>query len=125
MDKWQAQDAFWNSFSIPAYDEQTAYTQGEQPAYPHITYEAAAGVMGQYIPITASLWYRSASWRDISRKSDEILQAIYRGQVIAIEGGYLWLKCPETTPFAQRVASGDDSIRRILLTIEAECLTAK
>lgn len=124
MDKWQAQDHFWNSFGIPAYDQNTEFTSGDQPSYPHITYEAQAGILEQPLALSASIWYRSGSWKEVSQKADEILKAIKGGRVMSIDNGYLWFMVPDRTPFAQRVASGDDAIKRILISVEAECLTA-
>lgn len=126
MNKWQTQQAFWGSFGIPAYDENTAFKEGEMPAYPHITYEALNGVMGQVLPISASIWYRSTSWVEISQKADEILQAVKYGQIIAVDNGYFWIKNPELSAFAQRMSSGseDDLVKRIYITLEAESLTA-
>ena len=56
MNKWQTQQAFWGSFGIPAYDDQTVFTEGELPAYPHITYESFGGNMGQETQVSVSLW---------------------------------------------------------------------
>ena len=126
MDKWRTQHEFWSSFGIPAYDENTAFEQGKLPAYPHITYEALNGVMGQVLPISASIWYRSSSWEEISKKADQILSAVKHGVIIAVDNGYFWIKNPELSAFAQRMASGsdDDLVKRIYITLEAESLTA-
>lgn len=124
MDKWQAQDQFWNSFGLPAYDENIAFTADTMPAYPHITYEAKNGIWDQDLSLSASLWYRSNSWVEISRKADEILAEITHGKMIKVDNGYLWIKSPDGTPFAQRMGSeGDPSLRRIVLTVTAEALT--
>ena len=128
MDKWQTQDAFWNSFGIPAYDEQTFFTQGTVASYPHITYQSFGGRLGQEATLSASLWYKSDSWADVKKKADEIQKVIAENEpmVMKMEGGYLWVKIPEFTPFAQPLGSGDDDekIKRIVLTVEAECLSA-
>ena len=125
MDKWQTQDAFWNSFRIPAYDEQTTFTKGDAPSYPHITYQSFGGRMGQIATLSASLWYKSASWADIKKKADEIEKYITEHEPLAIRmsGGYLWIRLPDT-PFAQPMAAEDNETKRILLTVEAECLSA-
>lgn len=127
MDKWQTLQQFWESFGLPAYDEQTTFTEGTMPNYPHITYEARIGIINQTVSLTASLWYRSDSWEAISKKADEILAYIVNlRKPLQIDGGYFWVKIPETTPFAQRMASGstDDKVKRIYLTAEAEYITA-
>jgi len=123
-DKWQVQDDFWNSFGLPAYDENTVFTSGTMPAYPHITYEAKNGIWDQDLSLSASLWYRSTSWKEISQKADEILASIVHGKMVKVKGGYFWFKTPSGTPFAQRMAAeGDSSLRRIILTVTAEALT--
>lgn len=129
MDKWEALNAFWNSFGIPAYDEQTEFTEGDLPGYPHITYQSMGGVMGQIMPLSASIWYKSTSWEAISKKADEILTRIteLENPFPLQEGGYLWVHLASSTPFAQRIDSGseNENIKRMYLVVEAECLTAR
>lgn len=122
MDKWQAQDTFWNSFGLPAYDENTMLD--EEPAYPYLTYEAQDGAIDQTLSLSASLWYRSTSWREISLKADEIHAAVKHGVIIRVNGGFLWIKSPEGAPFAQRMTSGgDEDVKRMYITLSAEALT--
>lgn len=123
MDKWQAQDAFWNGFGVPAFDELTAL-DAEDPVYPRLTYQAMNGKMGQQMTISASLWYREKTWKNVSQKADEIQAAITNGAIVKVDGGYFWFKMPAETPFAQRIAPNEDNeVKRILLTLEAEALT--
>lgn len=124
MDKWQAQQAFWESFGLPAYDDQTAFTEGDLPAYPHITYQSFGGSMGETATITASLWYKDVSWVAIKKKSDEIHRFIADNAPLAIktDEGYLWIR-EGTAPFAQPADSGNDQIKRIVLTVGAESLS--
>lgn len=126
MDKWQAQDAFWNSFGIPAYDEQTYFDEDTEPAYPHITYQSFGGVLEQSMSISANLWYKSSKWQEIKQKSDEILAEISTGKTMQIDEGYLWFHL-SNTPFAQPMDSGsnNENIKRIYLTVQAECLSAR
>lgn len=124
MDKWQSQQQFWSSFDLPAYDEAAYFTEGDRPAYPHITYQSIGGVMGQTASVNASLWYRSTALSEIKQKADEILHQIKGGVVIQIDNGFFWFKVPEVTPFAQPVDSGNDTIKRILISMEVESLTA-
>lgn len=129
MDKIQALDAFWNGFGIPAYDENSVpeyVTDGEgnqtklEP--PYITYEIANDEFGSSIMLTASLWYRSSSWADITLKEQQIAEFIGRGgRMIAFDGGSFWLQ--KRSPWAQRMAeAGDDMIRRIVLSYTIEFL---
>ena len=127
MDKWQSQQAFWSSFGIDAYDDQTEFTEGSLPAYPHITYESFTGTMGQEASISASIWYRTPSWAPIKKKADEILEYMQEHEPLTfpLDKGYIWFKVPRLVPFAQPASSGsdDEQIKRIVITIDAECLS--
>ena len=83
MDEWSALNAFWNSFSIPAYDENTVPDDVEMP---YITYEASIGGFDDSILLSASLYYRSQSWREISQKAKEIWQNINSGHGVGYHG---------------------------------------
>ena len=124
MDKWQAINTFWNSFGIPAYDVNSVDTGENAPALPYITYEAQTGALDQILTLTASLWYRSSSWADISNKADQIAETIGAGYAIMqVDGGYLWITRGQ--PFAQRMNDpSDDKIKRIYIITNAEFLTA-
>lgn len=121
-DKSQAIHAFWNSFDIPAYDENTV---PQEAGMPYITYEAATDSIDGGLSLSASLWYRSTSWAAISRKAEEIAECIVNMQPpsIKLDTGRLYIA--KGTPFAQRMAEpDDDGVRRIVLNIQAEFLTA-
>lgn len=123
MDKVQAIDEFWNSFGLPAYDENTVPTD-DSVDYPYITYSVSTDSLGNMVPLSASLWYRSTSWEDITHKAQEIARAIKTQHMpIKIDGGYVWLV--GGTPFSQRMSDpNDDMVRRIYLNVSAEYLTA-
>ncbi len=127
MDKWQTQQAFWGSFGIPAYDEQAYYTKGDVPSFPHLTYQAFGGRIGQSATLSVNLWYREQTGASIKLKANEIFEYMSEREPICIpmDEGFLWIKVPETIPFAQPIGSGsnDELIKRILLTVEAECLS--
>ena len=120
MTKSQALNEFWNSFDIPAYDQ---YTVPDRTALPYITYENATDAVNNDIPMTASIWYRSSRWDDISRKAEEIASKIgYSYYIKAIDGGYMVIR--RGSVFAQRMNDPeDDGIRRILISILVEFLT--
>lgn len=123
MDKAQALHIFWSSFGLPAYDEASVPSGDDTPQFPYITYTVATDALDGSLPLVASLWYKSTSWRDITLKSEEIaLRIETMEKPIPIDTGYLWIV--RGTPFAQRMAEPDDNtIRRILLNIVAEFLT--
>lgn len=125
MDSWQAQNVFWNSFGVPAFDENTVTTeeQAEEIGYPQITYQALDGIIDQIAFPNISLWDYSETWATVSRLSDEIKAALRNGHLVKTDDGYYWFKLPLTTPFAQREVTEDSAIKRIILTVEVESLS--
>lgn len=122
MDKAQALHDFWSGFGLPAYDETTV---PDGATMPYITYNVATDSLDSVLPLHAQLWYKSSSWAEITRKSEEIAESIAEhGYAIkSVEGGYLWLV--KGQPFAQRMREdNDDQIRRIYINVTAEYLTA-
>ena len=119
MDKSQAINRFWNSFGIKAYDENTV---PEDAVYPRITYDVSVSGFDSGIPLSASLWYFSKSWENITKKADEIGSDIGEGgKTIKYDNGMLWIKRRE--PFYQRMSDPDENIRRILFSVEVEFLS--
>lgn len=120
MTKEQAFHSFWADFGWPTYDENTV---PESASLPRLTYEMAVGEFDFQVSLTASLWDRSTSWASVTSKSEEIYAAIgMGGKIIPFDGGAIWITRGLT--FAQRLSDEDDSIRRILININAEFLTA-
>lgn len=124
MDKAQALHNFWSSFNLTAYDESTVPTGADAPDFPYITYNVVSDSFGTEVAAYASLWYKSSSWAAITAKADEISAAIgMGGKLVHFDGGALWIK--RGTPFAQRMADGnDDTIRRIYINITLEYISA-
>lgn len=123
MDKAQAIHQFWSSFGLTAIDESSAYDESMELPSNYITYEVQTANFGDSVALTASLWYRSTSWKDISQKADQIAEYIgWGGKLIPIDNGYIWIKLG--TPFAQRMAVDQDSIRRIYMNITVDFLSA-
>lgn len=120
MDKWQALQVFWESFGIPAYDENTV---PDEAVMPYITYEASAGAYDTTIPLSANLWYLSESWADISRKAQEVLDYIGESYTAyTINGGYLYI--PKNNITMQRMRDDSDPlVRRILIQYSCEFIT--
>lgn len=123
MNKWQAQDDFWNSFGIPAYDESTVIYGLQMP---YLTYEAVSSSLGNVNTVTASLWYRSKSWKDIDAKADEIARSIFEmPPAVKLDDGWYKIRIPENLAFAQRLSEdADEDVRRIVINVEIEFLTA-
>lgn len=120
MTKEQALHNFWSSFGLTAYDENTV---PDDATLPYITYQVSTGSYGSSIVMSAALWYRSQSWKDITAKAEEISNYIgLGGKVIKHDTGAIWVKQANT--FAQRMNEGastqqsiDRTIRRIILNI--------
>lgn len=119
MDKLQALQNFWSSFGLPAYD---ATTVPDEAVMPYITYDVSTAALDEPVIMTGSLWYRTTSWEDISNKAQEIAEHIATSLPIKVEDGYLWIV--RGNPFSQRMSDTDDMVRRILINIQAEYLTA-
>lgn len=117
-DKWQAIHEFWSGFGIPAYDESSVPDDAQ---YPYITYRAEIGIFENVVNLTASVWYRSTSWEDISKKVIEIAESIDQHKLIPYDDGYMYLA--KGSPFAQRMADQDDLMRRIYVVTQAEFLS--
>lgn len=116
MDKIQALTSFWNGFNLTAYDESTVPDTADLP---YITFSVSDDDFDHPVSLTASIWYRSKRWDEITNKFKEISEKIGRGGImVQYDGGALWVK--RGTPFGQRVSDPDDSIRRILINVEVE-----
>lgn len=121
MDKAQAIHEFWSSFELPAYDESSV---PDNATMPYITYNVATDGLDSVLPLHGSLWYRTTSWESISKKAEDIAQALgENGYLIKkIDDGYVWMQ--KGRPFAQRMTDEDEQVRRIYVNITAEFLTA-
>lgn len=121
MNKAQALHSFWSSFKVgnkpvPAYDESTVPSDA---GFPRITYEVVEDSIGQEVVMTASIWDRNMSWVRSEEIAEDISVLVGMGGLnVSYTDGSLWLK--RGTPFAQRMSDTDDSIRRIVINIEAE-----
>lgn len=119
MTKAQALFSFWSGFNLPAYDETTV---PEDAPFPRLTFEAAEDSFGREIALTASVWDYSTSWNVVEQKAAEIGQRITMGGItVPYDGGVMWLK--RGTPFAQRMADDNDSVRRIVINASAEFIS--
>lgn len=117
--EWTALNTFWNNYGIPAYDESTV---PDDASMPYIAYEASISDFGNKILLSGNVYYKSTSWQGISEKVKEIGVSIGGGVSVPYTNGRLWVT--KGTPFAQRLREENDpSVRRVLLTIEAEFQT--
>lgn len=123
MDSMQALHVFWSSFGLKAYDENTVPDDAMTlNGGKYLTYAASVGYFDALVTLSASLWYKSTSWAEITQKAEEIGAVIgYGGKLIAFDGGHIWIQ--RGTPFAQRMSDEDDTIRRIYINLSTEFLT--
>ena len=115
---------FWNSFEMPAYEENSVPTGEDAPKFPYITYQLVTDSLGNEVVMTASLWYRGTSWVEANAKAEEISQTIGRGgKILKCDNGRIWIK--RGTPFAQNMGDESDNlIKRKYLNLTAEFITA-
>lgn len=115
---------FWNSFEMPAYEENSVPTGEDAPKFPYITYQLVTDSLGNEVAMSASIWYHSTSWVEANAKTDEVSRAIgLGGKILDCDGGKIWIK--RGTPFAQNMGDESDNlIKRKYLNITAEYLTA-
>ena len=120
MTKAAAIYQFWNGFGLTAYEENTVTTDA---AFPYVTYQLVTDSFDREVAATASLWYRSESWKDINAKTEEISSFIGQGgKIIKIDGGWLWIKRGQ--PLAQNMGDeSDNMIRRKYLNLIFEFMT--
>ena len=117
MNKLQTLQTFWSGFGIPAYDENSVPDEAQLP---YITYDVSVDDFGNSVAQTASLWYKSTSWRDITEKEMEIAEFVGRGgRMIAYDNGAMWIR--KANPWAQRM-SDSDTVKRMILNLEIEYL---
>lgn len=126
MTKDQAIHAFWSSFGLRAYDENSVYAgnaSGEPPTMPYITYSLTLDSNLTNVSMTASLWYRSTSWLEIDAKAEEIAEHLtFNHAPIVCDNGRIWIK--KGRNFAQRMRDPDDDmVRRVVLQVQVEYLT--
>ena len=115
-DKWTAINTFWNGFGLKAYDENTVPGNAVMP---YITYSASISMLDEPVYMSASIWFRSNSWTEVSQKAEEISNYIGGGAGVAYDGGRMWVT--KASPFAQRMAEPNDlQVRRIIIQITAD-----
>lgn len=125
MDRWQALYNFWSRFGLNAYEENSV---PEDAGFPRLTYQASVSTFNEPVPLSASIWYRDdnehdKNWRPVDQKADEVSAFIGMGGIMEIyDGGALWVR--RGSPFAQRMSDPDTSVRRVVLQIEVEFLSA-
>lgn len=127
MTREQAIFDFWNSFNIPAFEENSVPTGEDAPAYPYITYQLVINDFGSQVQTSASVYDRDkdnySALFQVLQKTAEIRRKISRGGImLAFDGGAVWLK--PNAPFSQIMGdSEDNAVRRAYLNMTAEFIS--
>ena len=120
MTKQAAIQAFFESFSLTAYEENALPVDAP---FPYITYQSAIGAFGDIVSITASVWYRDTSETACNAKAQEIGDYITRGGTfLECDGGTIWVK--KGDPFSKPMSDDNDKmIKQNYLNLELEFMT--
>ena len=117
MDRWEAQYAFWASFGVPAYEENSVPDRGEI-SYPYITFQKVLTPFYGRTVVNPSVWTRSPSWAE----ADALALSIFErtdggGAPISFDGGSIQAYADENN-FAQSMGDPeDDLIKRYRLSV--------
>ena len=113
-DRWQAQDNFWSSFGVDAYEENSVLVG---TAYPYITYEAYDALWSGDVAVSASIWTRSAEWSEADGLANAILNRLKNGgATVPYTDGMIWITAD--APIAQSMGDPDDNmVKRKLIRV--------
>jgi len=118
----QALYEFWSGFGIPAYTIDTVPDEdenGDPVVPPYITYSLVETEPLESATHYAQVWYTSTSNAELSRKVDEIKEAIGDGVRIDCDGGVVVIR--PSTPFAQVNVDQDQVNRYAYLNLQLNC----
>ena len=131
MNKQQAYNAFWSSFGVFAFEEnsvpddeviQNLINAGVAPAkFPMITYQVIIDDLGGTLYPTASIYDKSSSWQRGDLLANTISQRIHAMKTLKLDNGRMFIV--KGTPFAQHMGEDDADIKRVVLNIGVEFFT--
>ena len=132
MNKQQAYNAFWGSFGVLAFEEnsvpddrviQDLIKSGVAAAkYPYITYQVITDNLSGAVYPTASIYDKSSSWERVDTLSNAISNRIQAMNTIELDDGRMFIT--KGSPFAQHMGDDEDlTIKRIVLNIAVQFLT--
>ena len=118
MNNMQAINAFWSSFGVPAYEENSVDAEAPMP---RITYDVKQDTFyGISCSMSASIWDRSYSWARIYGIMQSIKALLGEGLIISTDEGGLYIR--PGSPYMQSIAGDNDDIRQELINIEVKYL---
>lgn len=126
MNKFQALQKYWSSFSdngtpIPAFNE-LSVPPTQKGKYKYITYQPAIGSLDGIMTLSGSLWDRGTSWGPIYETFASMEPNLIKE--IPFDGGILKIRTPNATKAQPMDEPSDDLVKRLVITIEAEFLSA-
>ena len=132
MNKQQAYKAFWGSFGVLAFEENSVPDDETFAAlinagivkskFPYITYQVLTGDLNDAIFPTASIWDKSTSWETADTLSNVISAYIQGMHTIKLDNGRMFIT--KGRPFSQHMGEdGDTSIKRVVLNLGVEFFT--
>lgn len=117
----QAIHAFWSSFGLTAYDENSVPDDAQLP---YITYSLSVDTFNNTILNTINIWYRSTSWINVTNKAKEIINTITDGGIsIPTDKGIIRMNLGN--PIYNRMGDEDKNIKRIRINIETEYIETR
>lgn len=132
MNKQQAYNAFWGTFGVLAFEENSVpddrvidelIKSGAAAAkYPYITYQVLTDDINAPVFPTASIWDKSSSWERSDLLANTISGYIQRMNTLQLTNGRMFIT--KGSPFAQHMGDESDAtIKRIVLNLSVEFLT--
>lgn len=132
MNKQQAYNAFWSSYGVFAFEENSVpddtvidelIKAGVAPAkYPYITYQVITDDLDHPIYPTASIYDRNTSWERADTLANLISARIRQMGTIKLDNGRLFIT--KGNPYSQHMLEeGDKAIRRVVLNLAVEFFT--
>lgn len=117
----QAIHAFWSSFGLTAYDENSVPDDAQLP---YITYSLSVDTFNNTVLNTINIWYRSTSWINVTNKAKEIINTITDGGIsIPTDNGMIRMNLGN--PIYNRMGDEDKNIKRIRMNIETEYIETR
>lgn len=112
----QAIHAFWSSFGLTAYDENSVPDNAQLP---YITYSVSYDSFDDNVSMTASIYYRSTSWTGITNTANQIYNDIgFGGKTLKTDNGGIVIH--RGSPFYQRKGDDTKDIKGLFIIIQAE-----
>lgn len=114
MKKWEAIYSFFSGFGIPAYEENSAPTGADKPAYPYIVYEMRQGSFDADIDVAMSFTIvdKNESFVPSYELLETMAETIGDSKVYELDNGYL--KIRQGSPWGENQRDqNDNTIRRL------------